>query len=152
MVIRSSSSAKLLVDCKFVVRSFTLLYLVILVVAAALLIGWLAFAIARLTSSEVRLSRFHAGSLQGASGGAPSISTGNGSSGEPVAAEREELGVTEDVEGREDLAAPEDFTATKPQDSQKRRRRSKGEQQLYDEADAEQAVYARLYGDRGRRD
>lgn len=94
--------------------------------ATALLVGWLFFVVARVTIGDVRFPRIHVGSLQSLSGGAPAISPpNNGASGEPVSTSADE------AEQPEEPPEP-------PQD--------------HDEADVEQAVYNRLYGQRGRRD
>ncbi len=83
--------------------------------------GWLLFVLARLTIGDVRIPRIHAGSLQGVSGGAPAIPSPNGAPGESVSA-----------------AVDEKKKSQEPRQSQ-------------DEAEVEQAVYDRLYGQRGHR-
>lgn len=93
--------------------------------AAALLVGWLLLVVARPAIGGVRVPRLHVGSLQGVSGGAPAISPPNGASGESVSTS------ADDPEEPREPREPE---------------------RLYDEADIEQAVYDRLYGQRGRRD
>lgn len=89
------------------------------------------YGVTRLSVGDLRFPRIHEGSLQGASGAAPSISSGNGASAEAAAAEREE---------------PENHVEAEPE------RRREHEQRPLDETDVEHAVYDRLYGQRGRRD
>ena len=86
-----------------------------------MLVGWLLFVVARLTIGDVRVPRIHAGSLQGVSGGASAISPPNGGPGESVST-----------------------SADDPDERQE-------PQRVNDETDVEQAVYDRLYGQRGRR-
>ncbi len=106
--------------------------LIVLIVAIALVVVWLLFEVAQVTSGGLRLPRIHEGSLQGALGGAPPISRGNGNSAETVATERE--------------VAPEREEPEQAELQDERRQEPR-----YDAADVEQAVYDRLYGQRGRR-
>jgi hypothetical protein len=108
-----------------------LVFLIVLIVAAAVLLAWLLVQLARVGLGDLRPSRFREGSLEGASSSGSSVpavggsGTGDGG-GESEATVRD---------GRGDDA-----------------RSSREESELYDQSDVEQAVRDRLYGRYGRRD
>ncbi len=110
-------------------------FLIILIVATAVLLAWLLVQLARLGLGELRVPRLRESSVQGA---APS-----GSPVPPVGGSARDRA----------RGAPEADRGRREGDQARSRRpQRRQERVLYDESDVEQAVRDRLYGRRGRRD
>ena len=112
-----------------------MVFLIVLIVATAVLIAWLLVALARLALGDFRLPRLRAGGFQSAASATPPLPAMDGNPAEVKMAgsdrgrdRREQPGVRSNREqSRDDLV-------------------------LHDETDVEMAVRDRLYGRHGRRD
>jgi hypothetical protein len=112
-----------------------LVFLIILIVATAVLLAWLLVQLARIGLADFRLPRLRESSLGGASPSASPVPPVHGSATEHGGSE------SESERGRRQAEATL---------GQRRQRRE--ERVLYDESDVEQAVRDRLYGRHGRHD
>ena len=112
-----------------------MVFLIILIVAAAVLAAWLLVGVARFVLGDFRLPKLRETSVQGAS-----------PSGSPVRAVR---GSATEHAGSESETGHNGRQA-RPAGSQRQQRRQ--ERVLYDDSDVEQAVRDRLYGRHGQRD
>jgi hypothetical protein len=120
-----------------------LVFLIILVVAAAVLVGWLFVQLGRVTLGDFRVPRLREGSVQGAS---PS---GSGAPSMPGSARGHATGASgraTEASGRELDAAQRGRSPSQSRRTRARRQKRREQQVLYDETDVEQAVRDRLYG------
>ena len=126
-----------------------MVFLIILVVAAALLVGWLFVQLGRVTLGDFRVPRLREGSVQGAS---PS---GSGVRSMPGSASGHATGASGHVTESPGRKLDADQSRPRPTQSRRtlaRRQKRREQQVLYDETDVEQAVRDRLYGRHGRHD
>jgi hypothetical protein len=123
-----------------------LVFLIILIVATAVLVAWLLVGPARVGLGDFRFPRLRESSVQGAS---PS-----GSPVAPVPGSTTETGRPTKDGAHEPEAGQNRRVQSTARLHRRRARREKrrDERVLYDESDVEQAVRDRLYGQHGRRD
>jgi hypothetical protein len=112
-----------------------LVFLIVLIVAAAVLIAWLLAPLARTALGDVRAPRLREGSVQSAPTVGRALPALGGKTAESHSADSD----TDPDHGEGD---------TTPRAHRPRR----GERVLFDETDVEMAVRDRLYGRHGRRD
>ena len=112
-----------------------MVFLIILIVAAAVLAAWLLVGVARFALGDFRLPKLRESSVQGAAPSGSPIPAVRGSATEHAGTESET-----DQSRRQADPVPG------------RRENRREERVLYDESDVEHAVRDRLYGRHGRRD
>lgn len=137
-------------------KGVTLVFLIILVVAAALLVGWLFVQLGRVTLGDFRVPRLREGSVQGASPSGSGVRSMPGSaSGHATGASGHAIGASGHVTESPGRKLDADQSRPRPTQSRRtlaRRQKRREQQVLYDETDVEQAVRDRLYGRHGRHD
>ena len=111
-----------------------MVFLIILIVATAVLIAWLLVELARMALADFRFPRLRASSVQSAPTAGRALPAVGGTATERTAAERDA--------GNERREAD---TARSEREAERE------ERVLHDEADVEMAVRDRLYGRHGRR-
>jgi hypothetical protein len=112
-----------------------LVFLIVVIVASAVLIAWLLVPLARGALGDLRLPRLHGGEFQSAPSTSPALDAvgGNAPDGDPAGPHR-------------------GHNEPEPAGPGSKREESRDDQVLYDETDVEMAVRDRLYGRHGRRD
>jgi hypothetical protein len=103
-----------------------LVLLIFLVIATAVMLAWLLFALTRHTLAELRYPRLHLGLSRTPSAGSETAALAPPIAPEPPPIAPERPPIPADLEAERELV-------------------------LYDESDAERAVRERLYGGHGRR-
>jgi hypothetical protein len=112
-----------------------LVFLIVLIVATAVLIAWLLVGLARAALGDFRVSRFRQGGFQSAPSTGPPLPAVDGKAPEGNGADSDR--------GRD---------RREPAEPPSRREQPREDLVLYDETDVERAVRDRLYGRHGRRD
>ena len=112
-----------------------MVFLIVLIVATAVLIAWLLVELARVTLGDFRFPWLRESSVQSAPTAVPPLPAVGGSAAEPSGA---------------DSAAGKD--RSEADEARRERPKPPADRVLYDETDVEMAVRDRLYGRHGRRD
>jgi hypothetical protein len=112
-----------------------LVFLIVLIVATAVLIAWLLVELARAALGDFRFPRLREGGFDSATSAGPALPAVGGNAPEGSGA---------DADGGHDRREPAEFRS--------KREKPRDDPVLRDETDVEMAVRDRLYGRHGRRD
>ncbi len=112
-----------------------MVFLIILIVATAVLVAWLLVGVARFVLGDLRLPKLRESSVQGASPPGSSIPAVHGS-----------------ATGHSGSDSESDQNRREADQPRRRRQKRREERVLHDDSEVEQAVRDRLYGRHGRRD